>query len=140
MVRRQTPTPPHGMDSNRRRGPLAMDLVQATLVFVVVAPGAIFGVFALLWLMGWVPSERLLSRVTGATFSAVVFGLAAIVWTPVSTGAPSVKVAFGNWFAVQNYHFPLVLMADRLSLPFLAMTVVLSGLVGQFSATYLHRA
>ena len=30
-------------------------------------------------------------------------------------------------------------MADRLSLPFLAMTVILSGLIGQFSATYLHR-
>jgi NADH:ubiquinone oxidoreductase subunit 5 (subunit L)/multisubunit Na+/H+ antiporter MnhA subunit len=40
---------------------------------------------------------------------------------------------------VQDYHFPLVLLADRLSLPFLAMTVVLSGLIGQFSATYLHR-
>ncbi len=48
-------------------------------------------------------------------------------------------VTFGNWFAVHDYHFPLVLMADRLSLPFLAMTVVLSGLIGQFSATYLHR-
>ncbi len=32
-----------------------------------------------------------------------------------------------------------MLLADRLSLPFLAMTVVLSGLIGQFSATYLHR-
>jgi NADH-quinone oxidoreductase subunit L len=32
-----------------------------------------------------------------------------------------------------------VLMADRLSLPFLALAVVLSGLIGQFSATYLHR-
>jgi NAD(P)H-quinone oxidoreductase subunit 5 len=40
---------------------------------------------------------------------------------------------------VQDYRFPLVLMADRLSLPFLAMTVVLSGLIGQFSSTYLHR-
>jgi NAD(P)H-quinone oxidoreductase subunit 5 len=30
-------------------------------------------------------------------------------------------------------------MADRLSLPFLALTAVLSGLIGQFSATYLHR-
>ena len=30
-------------------------------------------------------------------------------------------------------------MADRLSLPFLGLTVVLSGLIGQFSATYLHR-
>src|SRR6185312_5275994 len=38
-----------------------------------------------------------------------------------------------------EYRFPLVLVADHLSLPFLAMTVVLSGLIGQFSATYLHR-
>jgi len=30
-------------------------------------------------------------------------------------------------------------MVDHLSLPFLAMTVLLSGLIGQFSATYLHR-
>jgi len=30
-------------------------------------------------------------------------------------------------------------MADRISLPFLGMTVLLSGLIGQFSATYLHR-
>jgi NAD(P)H-quinone oxidoreductase subunit 5 len=48
-------------------------------------------------------------------------------------------VTFGNWFAVHEYRFPLVLMADHLSLPFLAMTIVLSGLIGQFSATYLHR-
>jgi NAD(P)H-quinone oxidoreductase subunit 5 len=33
----------------------------------------------------------------------------------------------------------MVLMADRLSLPFLGMTVVLAGLIGQFSVTYLHR-
>jgi NAD(P)H-quinone oxidoreductase subunit 5 len=112
---------------------------QATLVYVVAAPGVVFAVFGLLWLMGWVPPERLLSRVTGAMFSASVFGLAAIVCRLAFTGTRSVEVAFGNWFAVHDYRFPLVLMADRLSLPFLAITVVLSGLIGQFSATYLHR-
>jgi NAD(P)H-quinone oxidoreductase subunit 5 len=40
---------------------------------------------------------------------------------------------------VHSYRFPLLLMADRLSLAFLGMTVVLTGLIGQFSATYLHR-
>jgi hypothetical protein len=48
-------------------------------------------------------------------------------------------VSFGNCFVVHEYRFPLVLMADRLSLPFLGLTVGLSGLIGQFSATYLHR-
>lgn len=116
-----------------------MDLAQATLVFLVLAPGVVFLVLALLWLAGWVPSERVLSRITGATFSASLPALGMMVWKLVSTGSPSVVVAFGNWFAVGAYHFPLVLMADPLSLPFLALTVVLSGLIGQFSATYLHR-
>ena len=110
------------------------------LVFVVLAPGVVFGVLALLWLLGWVPAERVVSRITGLTFSACVLGLAALALeTRLRRSATAVVVTFGNWFAVHDYRFPLVLMADRLSLPFLAMTVVLSGLIGQFSATYLHR-
>ncbi len=69
-------------------------------------------------------------------FAASIFALAGIVW---NVGAGPVVIQFGNWFAVGQYQFPLVLMADQLSLPFLGMTVVLSGLIGQFSATYLHR-
>jgi NADH-quinone oxidoreductase subunit L len=110
---------------------------EGTLVFVVVAPGAVFALFALLWLLGWTPSERLLSWITGLTFSACASGVAALVWKVVS--ASNVTVSFGSWFAVGTYHFPLVLMVDRLSTPFLALAAVLSGLIGQFSATYLHR-
>jgi NAD(P)H-quinone oxidoreductase subunit 5 len=110
---------------------------EAILVFVVVAPGAVFALFALLWLLGWTPSERLLSWITGLTFLACVFGVAALVWRVVS--ASNVTVSFGSWFAVGTYHFPLVLMVDLLSTPFLALAAVLSGLIGQFSATYLHR-
>jgi NADH-quinone oxidoreductase subunit L len=114
---------------------------QAILAFVVLAPGVVFGVLALLWLLGWAPGERFLSRITGVTFSACAFGIAALAWSiaSASKGSAVVTVTFGNWFAVGQYHFPLVLVADRLSLPFLALAVVLSGLIGQFSATYLHR-
>jgi NAD(P)H-quinone oxidoreductase subunit 5 len=112
---------------------------QAILAFVVLAPGVVFCVLGLLWLLGWVSSERAVSRITGLTFSACVLALAIIVWTFASTGTGSVMLTFGNWFTVHDYHFPLVLIADRLSLPFLGLTVVLSGLIGQFSATYLHR-
>ncbi len=115
-----------------------MNFWQDVLVFVVSAPGLIFGVLALLWLLGWAPSERLLSRITGLTFSACALGIGALVWHSGGTHQP-VVVTFGNWFAVEKYRFPLVLLADQLSLPFLTITVILSGLIGQFSATYLHR-
>jgi NAD(P)H-quinone oxidoreductase subunit 5 len=116
-----------------------MSFLQAALVFAVAAPGVVFGGLGFLWLLGWVPRERVLSRVTALTFSGCVFALAAVIWKLAATRGSSVVISFGNWFAVHEYRFPLVLMADRLSLPFLAMTAMLSGLIGQFSATYLHR-
>jgi NAD(P)H-quinone oxidoreductase subunit 5 len=114
-------------------------LAPSLLVFVVVAPGVVFTVFALAWLLGWTAPERIVGRTTGATFAASALALAVVAWRIEFASAQPVVVTFGNWFAVEEYRFPLVLMADRLSLPFLALTVVLSGLIGKFSVTYLHR-
>ena len=116
-----------------------MNLAQIILVVVVLAPGVVFASLAMAWLLGWTAPERFVSRVTGVTFSASIGAIAVIVWKLAFTGSTSVVVTFGNWFTVHDYHFPLVLLADRLSLPFLALTLVLAGLIGQFSATYLHR-
>ncbi len=116
-----------------------MDLSQAALVYVVAAPGAVFAAFGLLWLLGASPSERALTRTTAATFATSLFALVLGAFAAMRAGAHGIQVSFGTWFAVHQYHFPLVLMADGLSLAFLALTVVLVGLIGQFSATYLHR-
>ena len=116
-----------------------MSLSQIILVAVVLAPGVAFALLSLSWLLGWVPGERVVSTLTGGTFSLCALGLCGLVWKLAASGSTTVGVTFGNWFAVQDYSFPLVLMADRLSLAFLMMTVVLSGLIGQFSSTYLHR-
>jgi NAD(P)H-quinone oxidoreductase subunit 5 len=116
-----------------------VSLSQVILVAVVLAPGVVFALLSLSWLLGWTPGERVVSRITSVTFSLGVLGLSLLLWKLAATGSTAVIVTFGNWFAVQDYSFPLVLMADRLSLPFLVMTVVLSGLIGKFSSTYLHR-
>lgn len=109
------------------------------LTFTVLAPGVVFVVLSLVWLLGGVATEKAISRITGVTFGASAAALAEVIWKLASTPDQAVTVTFGNWFAVHDYHFPLVFMADRLSLPFLVLTVVLSGLIGRFSATYLHR-
>ena len=115
-----------------------MNLFHAILVLVVLTPGVVFALVALLWLLlAWTPGERLLSRITGLTFSACASGTAVLIWKLASV--PNITVSIGSWFTVGTYHFPLVLMADRLSVPFLALAAVLSGLIGQFSSTYLHR-
>lgn len=116
-----------------------MQASQALLLFVILAPGVAFAAISLLWLLGWTPTERFISRITSVVFSTCILALAAIEWNLLSTGAASVIFRSRDWFRVGDYQFPLVLVADHLSLPFLAMTLVLSGLVGQFSVTYLHR-
>src|SRR5579883_1282714 len=116
-----------------------MEIWRGLLVFVVAAPGIVFTLLGLAWLSGLAPAERAVSRITSLTFSVSAVAIAAIFWNAGVRGAGTVTVAFGNWFTAGAYRFPLVLVADRLSLPFLGMTVALAGLIGQFSVTYLHR-
>jgi NADH:ubiquinone oxidoreductase subunit 5 (subunit L)/multisubunit Na+/H+ antiporter MnhA subunit len=116
-----------------------MELAQILLLITVLGPGIVAGLLGLVWLLGWTPPERFITRTTGGIFAAAAMAIAALAWKLALSDAPKVVLSFGNWFAVGDYHFPLVLMADRLSLPFLGLTVVLAGLIGQFSSTYLHR-
>jgi len=116
-----------------------LTLMQAVLLAVVLAPGAVFSLFSILWLLGWNAPERALTRVTAIVYSLATIAVAWLAWSLHASGGATIAVSLGDWFTVHDYHFPLVLLGDRLSLPFLALTVVLVGLIGQFSATYLHR-
>jgi hypothetical protein len=116
-----------------------MTPLQVILLGIVLAPGAVFALFSLLWLLGWDAPERALTRTTAVVYSVATAAVAWLAWSMHAAGLASVAVPLGDWFTVHDYHFPLVLLADRLSLPFLALTVILVGLIGQFSATYLHR-
>ena len=74
-----------------------MSLAQTILVFVVLAPGVVFGVLAFLWLLGWVPGERMVCRITGVTFAACIFGLAALLWQLVFGVGHLARGPLRNW-------------------------------------------
>jgi NAD(P)H-quinone oxidoreductase subunit 5 len=112
---------------------------QAMLLFVVFGPGVVFFGLSLLWLLGWNAPERFLSRVTAVVYASATAAILWLLWLVAGRGEPAVVVALGDWFAVHEYQFPLVLLGDALSLSFLTLTVVLVGVIGQFSSTYLHR-
>lgn len=116
-----------------------MNSMQTVLLAVVLAPGAVFALAGVLWMLGWNPPERVLTRATAVVYSLSAAAVAWLAWSLQASGLTSIAVPLGDWFTVHEYRFPLVLLGDRLSLPFLALTVILVGLIGQFSATYLHR-
>ena len=112
---------------------------EMILAAMVAAPGVLFAALAMLWLLGWTPGERFIARLTATVYSVsavAAFWLAFGMW---QSGERLVKGPEGHWFAIGEYHFDLSLVADRLSLPLLTLTILLVGLVGVFSVRYLHR-
>lgn len=104
------------------------------LVLIVALPGAAFLGMSLLWLLGVPMRERFISR-----FTAIVYLLDCLMLSVIGFRYEDVAAPLGNWFHAGEYHFPLLLRLDWISMPFAGMTVLLTGLIGAFSARYLHR-
>ncbi|MBV6499467.1 MAG: hypothetical protein CJBNEKGG_01923 [Prosthecobacter sp.] len=112
---------------------------QILLTTLVAIPGALFLMIGLAWLAGGHLSEKAMAGVSRLAYLVMTFCVVMIGWKMGSAGLTSVHVNLGNWFTVAEYGFPLSLVVDRLSLPFVAITVILAGIVGSFSVRYLHR-
>ncbi|TWT87961.1 proton-conducting transporter transmembrane domain-containing protein [Neorhodopirellula pilleata] len=85
--------------------------------------------------------EASISRWTQA---AVLFSLLpaiGILIIMLATGIRNVPIELGNWVTIpeQQFHFHLKFVFDRLSIPFLMLSCVLCGVVGEFTRRYLHR-
>lgn len=110
-------------------------LASAILLVPILALLALAGVL----LMGRRPSERTVAALTGISLTlALGLAVASLVGMAIH-GVDQVVVHLGRWFRVGDYEFDLTLLLDRLSLPFVLLTCALTGLVGRFSASYLHR-
>lgn len=109
------------------------------LTLIVAAPLAVFLFLGAMWLAGWQLGERSISRISPISFIGAAAAVAALAFEMRANDWAPVTVEFGNWFGAGEYTFPLQLLADSLSLPLLALTVILAGLIGAFSFRYLHR-
>jgi NADH-quinone oxidoreductase subunit L len=109
-----------------------MELILAALLI----PGLIFLLLGTGWLFGLSLSERVLGRMTACTYALSLLCILTYVYIQDS---PVALLQMGNWFEFGDYQFPLVLCADRVSLTLMSLAALLTGLIGAFSRTYLHR-
>lgn len=110
-------------------------------MIVVASPSALLAVFGLSALFGRPLGERALARFTEVS---VILGLTAslaILVMMLGLGTRNVPIEIGNWVLIheQNFHFHLKFVFDRLSVPFVVLTFVLTGTIGAFTSRYLHR-
>ena len=112
---------------------------ETLLISILLAPGVLFLSLSALWLLGWSPREKGVSFLTRLCYSYTTAGTAWLFFKMRSSGNHPLRISLGEWFEAGEYEFPLVLLADELTLPMVGMTSVLVGLIGFFSASYLHR-
>lgn len=116
-------------------------LFAALGICVIAAPVVLLAVVGLTPLLDRRLSERALAHWTA---SCVVFGLAAalsVLALMLITGKRYVPLEVGDWIAIprEDFHFHLKFVFDRLSVPFVILTFVLSGTIGAFASRYMHR-
>ncbi|MBS0203011.1 MAG: oxidoreductase [Planctomycetes bacterium] len=52
---------------------------------------------------------------------------------------PHVPIEIGNWVKIPEYEFHIKLIYDRLSIPFVMLSYILSGTILAFASRYMHR-
>jgi NAD(P)H-quinone oxidoreductase subunit 5 len=113
--------------------------MEILLISIVAVPGVVFFALAAGWLLGWAPKERLIARLTSATYLFCTISSVALLIHMQRLNLSSISASLGDWFAVADYGFSRTLFLDRLSLPYVMITVILTGLIGAFSSRYVHR-
>lgn len=106
---------------------------------IVGSPLALVAALGLASLAGRPLPERWTSRLVQAS---IVVALAAALWLlgwMLATGVRRVPIHVGHWIAMPGYHFSIEFLYDRLSVPFVVLTLLLCGTIGAFATRYLHR-
>jgi NADH-quinone oxidoreductase subunit L len=115
------------------------DLVYLLGVIVVAAPASMVALIGITSLLGRNLSEDRTARILAA---GTITGLLAAIVLLVSmlvTGERHIPIDLGNWIDIPEFHFSVKFVFDRLSVPFVILSFVLSGTIATFACSYLHR-
>ncbi len=116
-----------------------LSLLHALCIATIALPAAALAWLGLHVLVARPPSERAIATVTATALLLALFAALGVFGGMVVHGIDTVTVPLGAWFEVGAYRFEVALLVDQLSLPFVVLTCILTGVVARFSRSYLHR-
>jgi NADH:ubiquinone oxidoreductase subunit 5 (subunit L)/multisubunit Na+/H+ antiporter MnhA subunit len=116
-------------------------LFQVLGLGVVAGPTVLVAVLGGTSLVGRPLSERTINRWTYASTVTSLITALMILAMMLGGGARHVPIDLGNLVVIpqQHFHFHLKFVFDRLSVPFVVLSLVLCGTVAAFASRYLHR-
>jgi len=110
-------------------------------VCVIASPALLLSILGLTALLHRPLSEASIARCIQTSVVVGLLANVAILGLMLLLGTREVRVPLGDWVALpeQHFHFKLLFVFDRLSVPFAILTFVLCGTVSAFASNYLHR-
>ena len=114
--------------------------IQSVLIAAqVLAPAGALASIGVPALVGRPFTERTTSRMVGAGFAIAFTCAIATLFLLATEGMVPHEVHLGTLFSIGHHHATLDLVADGLSVPFVAFTTGLCWLVNAFASRYMHR-
>jgi NAD(P)H-quinone oxidoreductase subunit 5 len=119
---------------------LSPDQWMALLGYIVVAVPLLLAILlGVSTLVGWNLPERTISNTVCAGIVTGLLAAVAVLVLMLSIGSRHVALELGDWVLIPDYRFSVKFVFDRLSVPFAILSFVLTGTVGAFASSYLHR-
>jgi NAD(P)H-quinone oxidoreductase subunit 5 len=109
-------------------------------IVVVAAPVLLTIVLGVSSLLGMPLHEERSSRLVEAAIVSGLLAAIAVLASMLAVGTRHVALELGDWISVSNaYRFTIKFVFDRLSVPFVVLSFVLTGTIGAFASRYMHR-
>lgn len=124
-----------------------MTLMETLTLFVILPPALLLLTLGLASLSSvLLPEERIAQLVRWTVVAALVSAIGVLIGM-LASGERHVSLDLGDWVSMHpagseedgNYHFRIKLIFDRLSVPFVILSLVLCGTIGAFAVRYMHR-
>jgi NAD(P)H-quinone oxidoreductase subunit 5 len=106
---------------------------------VVLPPALLLAVLGVATLVERPLSERSTTRLTQACGITALLAALAILAEMLIRGPRYIPIELGHWVQIPHYDYELLLVFDRLSVPFAILSVMLCGTIGAFASRYMHR-
>jgi NAD(P)H-quinone oxidoreductase subunit 5 len=105
---------------------------------VVAAPVLLVFLLGGSSLLGRRLPERIVNRAAQAAIVSGLLAAIAVLALMLGGGSRHVPVDFGSWVVTPRFHFQIKFVFDRLSVPFVILSFVLSGTIAAFASRYMH--
>lgn len=112
---------------------------------VVGLPAGLVAALGVPALLGRPLSERATARAVSAATGVACLAAVGVLILMLAGDSRHVVLGVGEWVHVghggtdPHYHFAVKFVFDRLSVPFVALSLVLCGTIGAFAHRYMHR-